>query len=106
MPRSASATFAAGLFPEAVMQHADRGGARGTAAGAGAGRGLLRRDWRRIDGGHGQGDRARNGPADRRRADDLRRVGDDADLRHTEGGVKRTGRDRKVLPRTVIYDLR
>ncbi len=54
--------------------------------------------------GPGQGHCAGLRPADPGHPDHLCRQRDDAHLRPDRGGVKKTGRDLRVLPRTVIYD--
>ena len=68
------------------------------------GRRLLRRDRRRLDHRARQGDRAGSGlpiiamPTTYAGSEMTPIYG------LTEGGLKKTGRDRKVLPRTVLYD--
>jgi hypothetical protein len=51
-----------------------------------------------------QGDRAHFGPAGDRGADDVFRLGDDCGRRHDRGRIKKTQRDPRMLPKTVVYD--
>ena len=94
----------AGVFAGAVMHAGERDRA---SVGGGRREGSRRRggDRRRIDHRARQGHRSPNRPSADRRANDLRRLRDDADPGETKDNTKTTQSSPKVLPEVVIYDV-